>query len=125
MYSFVQSQRATTHTLQNVSEVNRERSRLAAASSVCDSAKHNGLVTRAFQYSDHDCIFIFAQTIRGRVFKFTRLDNLQSARNSCRRQICITRSLHVHRLQFTNFKSRVGETSCGLDSLARGSGCTF
>ena len=32
-------------TLQNVSEVNRELSRLAAASSVCDSTKHNGLVT--------------------------------------------------------------------------------
>ena len=32
-------------TLQNVSEVNRERSRLAAATSVCDSTKHNGLVT--------------------------------------------------------------------------------
>ena len=32
-------------TLQNVSEVNRERSRLAVASSVCDSTKHNGLVT--------------------------------------------------------------------------------
>ena len=30
---------------QNVCEVNRERSRLAAASSVCDSTKHNGLVT--------------------------------------------------------------------------------
>ena len=41
MYSLVQSQRATDHTLQNVSEVNRERSRLAAASSVCDSTKHN------------------------------------------------------------------------------------
>ena len=46
MYSLVRSQRATAHTLQNVSEVNRERSRLAAASSVCDSTKHNGLVTR-------------------------------------------------------------------------------
>ena len=32
-------------TLLNVSEVNRERSRLAVASSVCDSTKHNGLVT--------------------------------------------------------------------------------
>ena len=31
--------------LQNESEVNRERSRLAAASSVCDSTKHNSLVT--------------------------------------------------------------------------------
>ena len=29
----------------NVCEVNRERSRLSAASSVCDSTKHNGLVT--------------------------------------------------------------------------------
>ena len=29
----------------DVCEVNRERSRLAAASSVCDSTKHNGLVT--------------------------------------------------------------------------------
>ena len=45
MYSLVRSQRATTHTLQNVCEVNRERSRLAAASSVCNSTKHNGLVT--------------------------------------------------------------------------------
>ena len=32
----------------NVSEVNRERSRLAAASSVCDLTKHNGLVTIPF-----------------------------------------------------------------------------
>ena len=32
--------------LQNVSEVNRERSRLTAASSVDDSTKHNGLVRR-------------------------------------------------------------------------------
>ena len=47
MYSLVGSQRATAHTLQNVSEVNRERSRLVAASSVCDSTKHNGLVTCA------------------------------------------------------------------------------
>ena len=37
MYSLVRSQWATAHTLQNVSEVNRERSSLAAASSVCDS----------------------------------------------------------------------------------------
>ena len=44
MYILVQSQRATARTLQNVSEVNRERSRLAAASGVCDSTKHNGLV---------------------------------------------------------------------------------
>ena len=33
--------------LQSVSEVNRERSRLAAESSVCDSTKHNGLVTKS------------------------------------------------------------------------------
>ena len=45
MYSLVRSQRATAHTLQNVSDVNRECSRLAAASSVCDVTKHNGLVT--------------------------------------------------------------------------------
>ena len=45
MYSLVRSQRATAHTLQNVCEVNKERSRLAAASSVCDWTKHNGLVT--------------------------------------------------------------------------------
>ena len=45
MYSLVRSQRATAHTLQNVSDVNRECSRLAAASIVCDSTKHNGLVT--------------------------------------------------------------------------------
>ena len=45
MYSLVRSPRATAVTLQNVSDVNRERSRLAAASSVCDSTKHNGLVT--------------------------------------------------------------------------------
>ena len=43
MYSLVRSQSATAHTLQNVSEVNRAP--LAAASSVCDSTKHNGLVT--------------------------------------------------------------------------------
>ena len=34
---------------QNVCEVNRERSRLSAASSVCDSTKHNGLVTTYFR----------------------------------------------------------------------------
>ena len=45
MYSLVQSQRATAHTLQNVSDVKRECSHLAAAFSVCDSTKHNGLVT--------------------------------------------------------------------------------
>ena len=45
MYSLVRSQRATAITSQNVSDVNRERSRLATASSVCDSTKHNGLVT--------------------------------------------------------------------------------
>ena len=45
MYILVRSQRATSHTLQNVSEVNREHSHLGAASSVCDSTKHNGLVT--------------------------------------------------------------------------------
>ena len=33
-YSLVRSQRATAHTLQNVSKVNRERSCLAAASCV-------------------------------------------------------------------------------------------
>ena len=49
MYSLVRSQRATAHTLQNVSEVNKERSRLAAASSVCDSTKHNSLVTFEYQ----------------------------------------------------------------------------
>ena len=31
---------------QNVCEVNRKRFRLAAASSMCDSTKHNGLVTK-------------------------------------------------------------------------------
>ena len=35
-------------TLQNVSKVNRERSLLAAASSVCDLTKHNGLATVVF-----------------------------------------------------------------------------
>ena len=45
MYSLIRSQRATAITLQNVSDVNRERSPLAAASSVCDSTEHNGLVT--------------------------------------------------------------------------------
>ena len=45
MNSIVRSQRATDHTLQNVSEVNRERYHLAAVSSVCDSTKHNALVT--------------------------------------------------------------------------------
>ena len=49
MYSLVQSQRATAHTLQSVSDVNRECSRPAAASSVCDSTKHNGLVTFILQ----------------------------------------------------------------------------
>ena len=39
MYSLVRSQRETAVALQNVSDVNRERSRLAAASSVCDSTK--------------------------------------------------------------------------------------
>ena len=34
---------------QNVCEVNREHSRLAAASSVCDSTKHNGLVTLRYR----------------------------------------------------------------------------
>ena len=33
-------------TLQNVNEVNRERSRLAAMSSVYDSTKHKGLITK-------------------------------------------------------------------------------
>ena len=32
--------------LQNVNEVNRECSHLAAASSVCDSTYHNGLLTK-------------------------------------------------------------------------------
>ena len=45
MYSLVRSQRATAAALQNVSGVNRESSRLAAASIVCDSTKYNGLVT--------------------------------------------------------------------------------
>ena len=48
MYSLDRSQRATAHTLQNVSEVNRERSCLAGASSVCDSTKHNGIITQAY-----------------------------------------------------------------------------
>ena len=48
-YSLVLSQRATAHTLQTVSEVNRERSRLAAASSVFDLTKHNGLVTICYE----------------------------------------------------------------------------
>ena len=30
---------------QNVNEVNKERTGIAAASSVCDSTKHNGLIT--------------------------------------------------------------------------------
>ena len=34
--------------LQNVSEVNRERSRLKAASRVYDSTKHNGLITACY-----------------------------------------------------------------------------
>ena len=50
MYSLIQSQRATALTLHNVREVNREPSRLAAASSVCDSTKHNGLVTLVWQW---------------------------------------------------------------------------
>ena len=40
MYYLVRSQRATAHTLQNVSDVNRECSRPAAASSICDSTRH-------------------------------------------------------------------------------------
>ena len=40
--------------LQNVSEVNRERSRLAAASSVCVSTRHNGLVTGVIVNNDLD-----------------------------------------------------------------------
>ena len=43
MYSLVRSH--TSHTLQNVSDVNRERSHLAAESSLCDSTKHDGLTT--------------------------------------------------------------------------------
>ena len=39
MYSLIRSQRATAHTLQNVSDVNREPSCLAAASRVCDSTE--------------------------------------------------------------------------------------
>ena len=35
---------------QNVCEVNRERSRLSAASSMCDSTKHNGLVTSGYLF---------------------------------------------------------------------------
>ena len=46
MYSFVQSQRASAVALQNVSSVNRKHFRLAAASVLCDSTKHNGLVTQ-------------------------------------------------------------------------------
>ena len=42
---YIQHWSLFTKTLQNVNEVNREHSRLAAASSVCDSTKHNGLVT--------------------------------------------------------------------------------
>ena len=45
MYILVQSQYATAMLGQNVCGVNRERSCLAAAFSVCDSTKHNGLVT--------------------------------------------------------------------------------
>ena len=43
-------------TLQNASEVNRERFRLTAASSVYDSTKHNGLITVSFElcYTDWD-----------------------------------------------------------------------
>ena len=49
MYSRVQSQRATAHTSLSVNDVNRECSRPAAASSVCDSTKHNGFVTFILQ----------------------------------------------------------------------------
>ena len=49
MYSLVQSQRATSHTLKSVSDVNRECSRPAVAPSECDLAKHNGLVTFILQ----------------------------------------------------------------------------
>ena len=36
-----------------MNEVNRERSGLTAASSVCDSAKHNGLVTSVAHWLAH------------------------------------------------------------------------
>ena len=45
MYVLFWFSQQLTIILQNVNEVNRERSCLAAASSVCDLAKHNGLVT--------------------------------------------------------------------------------
>ena len=41
------------YSIQNVSEVNRERSRLGAASIVCDSTKHNGLITEGCHSKIH------------------------------------------------------------------------
>ena len=52
-------------TLQNMSEVNRERSRLAAAYSVCDLTKHNGLVT---QYIYCSCYIPFRTATFGDAF---------------------------------------------------------
>ena len=43
-------------TLQNVNEVNREALSPKAASSVCDSTKHNGLITLCY-----NCFFICLQ----------------------------------------------------------------
>ena len=45
MYILVQSQYATKYCQDRMCEVSRGRSRLAATSRVCDSTKHNGLVT--------------------------------------------------------------------------------
>ena len=53
MYILVQSQRATARTLQNVSEVNRERSRLAAASGVCDWTKRPVFEWLSCDLTDH------------------------------------------------------------------------
>ena len=66
MYSLVRSQRATAHTLQNVSDVNRERSCLAAASSVCNSTKHNGLVTVIATLGCLQGLDLFDASIKGK-----------------------------------------------------------
>ena len=50
-------------TLQNGNEVNRETLPPQAASSVCDSTKHNGLVTVCLAPSGKDTSTILIQTL--------------------------------------------------------------
>ena len=77
MYSLARSQRATAHTLQNVSEVNRERFRLAAASSICDSTKHNGLATICFNGRISDPHFILKMRRKHATFNSLFFNDVQ------------------------------------------------